>query len=349
MSFEKKWLQFQFKMSIKFRIELYKQIKGFLKQGISLGDVLSTLSKEFVRYNKNDTRAKIMHYWLEDMSKGVPLSETLLEWSSPSDAMIIKSGEKTGKLDEAFENIIDITLSSKEIKSTIIKEIQYPLLLVFALFGMIIFFSMEVIPKLVEVKDPEQWPDMSKTLYHFSMFIVDYWYILIIVVIIAGTIAGISLSRVTGKFRKFLDYIPPWSIYRIIQSSIFLISVASMMKSGVPLTDTLRGLSEFSNTYMKEHIYTMIKSLSRGDKVGDAMNTGLLTKDMSINVSIYGQLSNIHESIEIIGRQAIKDNIEKVKSAAGMFKTAALMSIGGYIGWMLFAIFTLINSITTSM
>ena len=325
------------------RMSLYRKIASFLDEGVPLHDILKQLS---IQYKKiKDSRHKLLSEWAKSLESGNSLSTTMLEWVPPSEAMIIRAGEKSGELSNAFHNAVIATESAQAMKSTIISSMAYPIALLLMLGGLIYMFSTQAVPQLVAVKDPDTWPDMSRSLYDMSMFVQTKWWAVLLGIGVLGAAITWSMSRMTGKVRTHFDKIPPWSIYRIFQSSIFMISVSAMMRSGTPIVDSIKEMRSMSNNYVSEHLRLILMKLNAGEPIGKSMNQGFLSKETGIDIEIYGELSDLQKSMERIGAKSIENAIETIKLASAAVKNMVLIGLGFYIAWVYYAFFTLTQSI----
>lgn len=327
------------------RMSLYRKIASFLEEGVPLHDILKQLSKQYKKQKKSDSRARLLDEWIASLESGRAFSTTMADWVPAGEAMLIRAGEKNGDLTNAFSNAVITTEASQKMKSTIVGEMAYPLILLVMLFGLIYLFSTQAVPQLTTVKDPETWPDAAKKLYDMSVFVESKWWLVLLTLAGLTTIISSSMPRLVGGLRRHLDKIPPWSVYKTFQSSVFMISVSSMMKTGTPIVDSIKELREMSNDYVSDHLRIMLMKLSAGRPIGQSMNDGFLDKETGMDIEIYGELSNLQKSMERIGITAIDNSINNIKAAAGVMKNLVLVGVTIYIGWVYYAFFTLTQSI----
>ena len=70
------------------RLNLYYKIASFLEQGVPIGDVLVSLSKQYGK-KKGDIRAAVMREWLAGLGAGRPFSVIVSEWTPPSESVTL--------------------------------------------------------------------------------------------------------------------------------------------------------------------------------------------------------------------------------------------------------------------
>ena len=283
--------------------------------------------------------------WYQSIANGKQLNKAMKEWVPPGEAMLIQAGEASGVLAEGFENAISSTKAASDMKSAIMGAMAYPALLLTMLFGIIYLFSTQAVPKLAAAKDPETWPAVSKVLWDLSLFVETKWWVVIVSMIAFIYFCSWSTKYLTGPIRKGLDFIPPWSIYKSFQSSVFLISVSAMMKSGTPLFNSVSSLKSMSSRYVQGHLKIIMVKLETGKNVGEAMNNGFLDKETGIDIKIFGQTADVDKAMESIGRTSIKNSIENIKKIASLVNILAMASVAGFIGWVYYSFVTLSQSI----
>jgi type II secretory pathway component PulF len=217
-----------------------------------------------------------------------------------------------------------------------------------ALFGLIFFFSVAIIPKMAEVMDPELWPDPAKRLNDMATFVREDWYWVIAAVVVLSVLISYSLSRLVGRVRDVLDYFPPYSFYKAFHGANLLISLAALMRSGIPFVSALEDMKRLSSPYICRHLEKMTKKMAEGAQLGEALDTGLLSTDMMVSVYMMSHNANFQAAIYEIGRQAVTRSIDKISAISGMLNGLALLGVTGYVGWVYYAFFTLSNALGQS-
>lgn len=333
-------------MGTDMRMSLYRKIVSFLEEGIPLNEILEQLHVQYSKGKRGkDSRARLIGEWLAAMGSGKRFSEILSDWVPAGESMLIRAGERSGDLVSAFSNAIQTTEAIRRMKSTLIGKLSYPFVLLLMMLALIYLFSTQAVPQLVSVKDPSTWPDPAKRLYEMSMFVKDDWWQVFAAIGVFAVFASFSMPRMNGGLRKILDVIPPWSIYKTFQSSVFMISVASMMKSGTPIVNSISELRDMSSPYVGNHLTNMLNKLDAGRPIGKSLNGGFLDKETGVDVEIYGELSNLQKSMERIGRDSIENSIANISAASVLLNNLVLVGVTVYIGWVYYAFFLLTQSI----
>lgn len=340
------WLT-RFQFGADARKTMYQSFLDYLNQGVPINDIVVNLSASIKRAKARRFMYQIAI--LDDislqMSTGVDFSDAIAKWVPINEAMSIRAGMESGDPASGMKNTIDAVGSANTMKSTIFSKLTYPVVLVVALIGLILFFSHSIIPRIAEVTDPATWPDNSKSMYATAMFVKDQGiYVLACLVVIMGLV-NFSLPRLTGKLRGYLDIFPPYSFYKAFHSANMLISLSALMRSGIPFVDAMSQLQRYSSPYISSHLSTMIANISDGRTLSESMDTGLLSQEMMVSVHMMSSNANFQEAINEIGRQAVVKGIEKITLIAGALNGVSMLGVAGYVGWVYYCF----NSVANSM
>jgi type II secretory pathway component PulF len=337
----------KFTFGAKDRLSIYQKLASFLTNGVDIDSSMEQMIAGYRHFNKNDVRAKIINEWRESIATGMTFSNALSMWAPPGEVMLIKAGEKSGDLAEAMNNACLATDAGKKMKSAIVSKMSYPAVLMVILCVMLYVFAVQAIPQLAETKNPDTWPSISKGLYNVSYVINNFWAYIIIFLVSSTLLVSTTMSKWTSKFRSRIEFLPPYSIYKSYQGSIFLVSLSAMMKTGTPIWDALDELKDLSSPYMRKHIGVMQGRLLNGVSVGSALETGLLDQDIAIDLRVYASTSNIEGKMGVIGQSAIEAGVKRISTIGSALNGLAIVLIGGYIGWTILGFSLLTRAIAS--
>jgi type II secretory pathway component PulF len=352
MAMNKKRLNKFEKMTLKMsfgpneRMKLYEKISSFLDQGEPIVQTIKALAEEYSSQKKHfglstDDRGKILSDWAMNLDEAKSFAESIREWVPASEVMIIESGEVSGKLSDSLVIAAETSLSMSKIKGSLIGKSAYPIFLLISALTIVYFFAKSGIPTLTKTLSVDHWPPVAKALYSFSMFIEQWLFIGGGLFLLVAILIGLSMPRMIGKVRNTLDVIPPWSIYKEVQSAVFLRSLSSMMKTGVPVGKAMTRLRDLSPPYVMNKIREMLSRLNTGSSAGEAIYGNFLSSESKIDVKIYGNLSNLENAMSTIGVRAIDDVIRKVEKVMGVVFIVSIFMMFSYVGWLLLAVFSL--------
>ncbi|MHD0644557.1 type II secretion system F family protein [Pseudomonas aeruginosa] len=330
------------------RKNLYQSFVDYLGQGIPLNEVVSTLSKAIVKANAKSQmfQVRILDDIESQMAAGVLFEEAMAKWAPINEVMSIRAGMRSGDPVRGMINTIEALEASSEMITTILKKLSYPAILLTAMAALIFFFSVSIIPQIANVMDPELWPDSAKKLYNLAHFVQNFWWAVVLILIGTGALIAYSLPRLTGPHRRILDKFPPYSFYRAFHGANLLISIAALMRSGVPFVNALKELQLLSSAYLNSHLEKMISNMDDGCSLGESLDTGLLSGDTMVSVYMMSGNANFQSAISEIGKISVRKGIATISAIAGALNGAAILGVTCYIGWVYYAFYTVSNAMS---
>ncbi len=132
--------------------------------------------------------------------------------------------------------------------------------------------AKQLVPKLSKVTDPQSWDGAAKLLYRIAQFITGYGAFALILILLLALFVFTTLPYLRGRVRVLLDQSPPWSIYRTLHGSTFLLNVAVMLQSGVRLEEALLLLAANAKPWLKERIDAALYGIRIGGNLGVALH-----------------------------------------------------------------------------
>lgn len=272
--------------------------------------------------------------FLQSLAEGKKVSTALDGWLSSTEVMLISTGENKD-LPTALKLTVELMESIKDITSTAKKTFMMPLFLIFALGALLYGFANSMSPILVDLLEVEQWPDSGKKLYSVTQFIYTKWMVIIL------SFAGVGFTIVktfpiwVGTVRYKFDKFVPWSIYKEISASTFIISLATLMQAGVKLDDALRGLRGKSSKYVAKEISIMIQNLAEVKESGMALtkNTNFLG-EAGDDIEILSKAHDFPDAMLKVGTRNITEKQEDLKAKGDKIKTMITLVLFAIVGWI---------------
>ncbi len=316
------------------RLRVYDKIKSLLSNSMTSNQVINKLlvrKKPSELYTKPD--AAFLSHVSESYRKGLSFGDALRGWATPGEIMLIRSGEETGKLNEALEKTIEMLNKMIQMKKEVKSQITYPIALFVALFVIVIGFAKFMLPILTQFGDPEDWDLIAQSLYYFSTWVADYWIVVLVLIYATIQLIAYSMPRLRGPVRESLDKIPPYSIYRSIQSGLLLISIGSLMKSGVSFRKSLESIRKEATPYLDDKVKEIITNIDKGMENGKAINTDFIG-DIGDDIEDYASGANIEEAMEKLGDMAIQDTIESITRQCSIARIVSIILVAGFVLWI---------------
>lgn len=349
---ELKLLKMQF--NEKHRLSIYRKLVKFMNNGVALThalDIMYSFASEEGKKPKTP-QAVALNAWRSKIKEGKLFGQAVQGWVPEADVTVIQSGEKAGNLIVALENAIFLQQGSKKIKTALIKGLSYPFILFAVAIGFLVLAANNILPAFAEVYPQEKWTGAGG-----SMAFVANSVNALLIPFLAGfglLVTGLiyALPRWTGPIRAKLDNYVPFSIYRLMVGSGFLLSMAAMVRAGVAIPQALQLIRQSASPWYKERLTATLRQMGNGKNFGEALyQTGLKfpEKEAVADLRAYASMKGFDETLQMLGAEWMDESVERIEGQTGILKNVALMMMGGIFMWIASGIFSLQQQIASGV
>ncbi len=214
----------------------------------------------------------------DDVDGGEKLSNAMERHKkefSPFFIAMVKSGETSGSLDQVLNYLADEQEKDYAMMSKIKGAMIYPAFILAALGGVGIVMMVFVVPKITAILQETggELPTTTKILIGTSEFMVNYWWLIILLII--GSIIGFKFLMKQAVAKKNWDYLklklPVFGpLFQKIHLVRFTRSMATLIEGGVPITASLKIVSEVvGNAFYKDLILRTANGVQDGSSVAE--------------------------------------------------------------------------------
>ncbi len=226
------------------QIFLTKYLALMLRVGADLLSIIDILIADF---EKAALRVFLLEM-KENLQKGQPLHFTFAkhpEHFSPVFVGLVKAGEKSGNLDSAFETLSATLDRERGFRSRIFDALVYPMFLLVVSVLMVFFLVTFALPRISGVFSGTGFepPAFSRAVFAVGNFLSQN--VLVIsssfLIILAFAIYFLAYTAAGKKMMsRFFSFVPVVSsLYRKISVQRFTATFSALMKSGLPILDSL--------------------------------------------------------------------------------------------------------------
>src|SRR4051812_25941935 len=154
-----------------------KQMGTMVKAGVPIMQALAGIQKSTSR----ERFADVIQMLRNDLDKGIELSGALArhpKYFTEYYVAMVRLGEGTGRLDEAFARLFQQLEFEKHMKQKIKGALRYPTFVMIAIAVAVAILSLWVIPVFAKVYAgmKVELPLLTRVLLGVSNFAVDYWW-----------------------------------------------------------------------------------------------------------------------------------------------------------------------------
>jgi type II secretory pathway component PulF len=343
-------IRFQFRSNRRGRMRVYRKLEGMLKTNEALSRALDRLYQnvtEMGKYPDRPAAIALREWFLKDRA-GVTLSQAMEDWVPAGELYMIRAGEESGSLAKALSSIQTMGARAKEMKEAVMYAVGYPIFM-FILVGFVIWtFGINLIANL-RANAPKNVLEAIGGVAVFSDFITAWGLWIILIIVIVCLVIASTLPYWKGLLRAKFDMYPPWSWYRVLQGSGFLLGLSSLLGAQVPLKRSLEILEEQGKPWIRERIGLARQKVLRGHNLGEALR---LTKmnfpdpTVAVDLEILAERADVGAVIEQVTDEWMGEQIDAMKVQAVLIRNIGMAIVGGIIAWTMMSIFGIVGELS---
>ena len=348
---ERNITKFQFRTSRKHRFRIYRKLEGMLRMNEALSRALDRLylnTSEMGKHPRRPGAVALREWFLKDRA-GVTLSQAMEGWVPTGELYMIRAGEESGTLAKALASIQAVGAKAKQMKEAVAYAIGYPVFMMILLSLVLYMFGVQLIENMRK-SAPKNVVDAMGSVANVSDFIRDWGLAVVVLILITCAIIAFTLPIWRGHLRAKFDMFPPWSWYRVLQGSGFLLGLSALLGAQVPLKRSLEILEEQGNPWMRERINSARQEVLRGSNLGEALRTGKYNFPdpmVAVDLEVLSERADVGQVIEQVTEEWINEQIEELKAKAVVARNIGLFLVGGVITWVMMAIFNVVVALTS--
>ena len=334
------------------RYRVWRKLEGMLRMNEALSRALDRLylnASEMGKHPNRPAAIALREWFLKDRG-GVTFSEALEGWVPTGELYMIRAGEESGTLAKSLLYIQKIGEKAKQMREAVSYAVGYPVFMVILVSFVLWTFGVNLIQNMRK-SAPKNVLDAMGGVATLSDFITAYGlYVLLLLVVLALTIA-FTLPHWKGPLRAKFDMYPPWSWYRILQGSGFLLGLSALLGAQVPLKRALEILEEQGNTWIRERINSARQEVLRGRNLGEALRAGKFNfpdPGVAIDLEILSERADVGSVIEQVTEEWINDQIDTLRLQAMMARNVGMAIVGSVIAWVMISIFAVVGELSKS-
>jgi len=253
-------------------VMLCRQMRTLMRAGIPILRGLTGLAESI----ENPTLSGALFDIHDQLEAGRAFNVALAahpEIFMPLFIALVRVGESTGQLDEAFSKLADYLEAEKETRQRIKSALRYPTIVIGAVVVAMIIINIWVVPVFAGIfaKYDAELPVMTQILLASSDFMLNWWPWILAGAVAASFAFKSWVSSDEGKYiwHKRLLKMPLIGII-LTKATLgrFAQSLALVIKAGVPMVQGLTIVSEVvDNAYVAERVLSMRDGIEKGDTI----------------------------------------------------------------------------------
>ncbi|OGD84016.1 hypothetical protein A2572_00610 [Candidatus Collierbacteria bacterium RIFOXYD1_FULL_40_9] len=220
-----------------------RQFSTMIGSGLPLAEALRILKNQ-----SKPTMKSIIEKILTEVEGGTTLADAISGSEggfSPVYIAMVRAGESAGVLDSVMSKLAESLEKQREFRSKTKGALIYPVIIMVAMVVIATIMMIFVVPKLTAMyKDfGAELPGPTRALMAVSQFVVDYWYVVFIILIGAwyGLLRWSKTEVGALVLEQFVFKIPIWGkLKKDIILTEFTRTVSVLLGAGIPILDALQ-------------------------------------------------------------------------------------------------------------
>ena len=326
-------------------IILTRQLYSLSKAGVPLNKCIRGLAITL----KNPVLVNVLFEIEKNLNSGLTLSASMSRHVDIFPRLYVSMvlvGENSGRLEEAFKELIDHLELEQETARRISGAFRYPMFVAIALSIAIVILNIFVIPVFADIFQQfgAQLPLMTRILIASSNFFVDYWQPLLVIFVVGIFLFKNWLAKVSGRLK--------WDAFKLkipVVGSIMLRAILArfcrtfgmMMASGVPLIQAVELCSSaVGNAAIGERILGMRRGIERGESLLQAIgNSDMFTPLVMQMVAVGEQTGQVDEMLNEVADFYNREVDYEIKNLSANLEPILIVMMSVLVGILAVGIF----------
>ncbi len=330
-----------------------RQLSTMINAGLPITESLLIL-----RSQSKGSMQKIVAQLLADIEAGESFSTSLSRHSkifSPTYISLVKSGEVGGVMDVVLLRLADNMEKQEEFGGKVKGALIYPAIIVVGMFIVSLVMMIFVIPRLTSLYSEFNavLPLPTRILIGISAFVTHFWFIILILAIIAAY--GFKMYKATKEGRRKVDELSfKVPVFGDLQRQVILTeltrTLALMVGAGVPILEALNiTAGVVSNTVISDSLKDVAKQVEKGFPIAFAFgrHPEAFPFILSQMVAVGEETGKMDEVLSKISHIFEVESDEKVKGLTAAIEPIVMVMLGLGVGFLVIAVILPIYNLTS--
>lgn len=292
---------------------------------------------------------EVMAGLIESIEGGQTLSQAMAEHPEVFSQVfgnLIRAGESSGQLPDVLASLSESLKWEDELASQTKKLLMYPAFVATIVLSATFFLMIYMVPQLkLFVKNMGHvLPPHTKLLFFVSDLLVDYWYVFLLLPIIA-VIAAQLILRGNPLARLRLDGIKlrlpvVGPILKKIILARFSSTFAMLYASGIPVLESIRSTQNVvGNRAVRRALERVEQSIREGQNVAGAFRDVGLFPPLVVRMLRIGESTGgLDKALLNVSYFYNRDVRESVGKAQALIEPMLTLFMGALLGWIMLSV-----------
>ena len=342
-------------ISPKHRGDWYKALGKTASDALPMFEVLTRMEAEFAKITHPlAPLVKILLWRMKGggtasrMNSGRRTLGTELRGLVPeSEAMLIQAGCQSGNMAAGLTNAADLVNTQGKLKKAVVSAMLTPVGYLSALIGLLIFFSIKLLPKFETGRPRSNWPPEAQLLGWVADNIA--WISGSVVGVLIGFVAAMAwiAPRWTGPKREWCDRnLFPFTMIASISGASLLTALAGYIGAGTPVNEAIMNIRESATPHMKSQCERLLGFMRDGVRAEDALSKlSIIQARYHWIIKVYGLSGDAAGAYRTIATEMTDRTHDFIKNLFDrVIGNVLLVLIGVTLMWIYLSMFGIADS-----
>lgn len=336
------------------RIVFYQEFAALLRSGMSKPEavqLLALVASDEGR-KKGESMSIILNYVIRDLQNGRSFGEAIARWVPPDDRMVLEASENSDDFSVQLDQYCWTLRQKRKVVGTIIGGLAYPVFLFSMVFSLLVYFGRVIVPQIAQLLPVEKWTGLARFLAFLGRFAESYALGSAAVVVLLLMLVSFSLSRMTGRVRRFADHLPIYRLYRVYTGISFMLSMSSLMRGGTAPIVALDRVLPLSTPYVRERLVLVRRGMLNGLDFGEALHRfGKSWPDyrMNLSIKIFSRTQDLSSRLSDLARDWLVLNQDRMEQRMAAIRNLALVLVFAVIMAVVGGMYSLQSQIASAV
>ena len=314
-----------------------RQMYAITKSGLPLLRGLRGLAQS----THNAALRDALHDVLQSLESGRDFASSLArhpEIFSPLFLSMVRVGESTGTLDNAFLQLGEYLGQDQDVQDRVTAALRYPLIVVIMIALAVAVITVFVIPNFAPLfkilGDDIPWP--TRVIMGTSSFATHHGAALLAALVLGGVGLKRYIGTTAGRYR--------WDGYKLkipvlgqlLRQSILsrvMRSLAISLQAGLPMIQALTLLSRSAgNEYLAERLLRLRDAVERGDSLSRAATTSGIFPSLVLQMMLVGEeTGELTRLLEEIAGFYQREVDYRLRNLTALIEPILIVGVGGMV------------------
>lgn len=322
-----------------------RQFSSIIKAGVNVINALSMMSEQ----TENKKLKAAIRNVQSNVEKGETLSSAMRSEGDIFPSLLVSmvaAGEASGSLETAIERMAIQFEKDAKISGMVKKAMIYPIILIVVMIGVVIAMMMFVIPNFMDMFEglDAEMPFMTVMVINMSNFILDKWWLLILIVV--GIVFAYKSYYKTDAGRHVIDRIkikiPVFGVLTVKTACArFSRIMSTLLSAGMPMISAIEiAAGTMDNVLFKDALQKVRSGVALGMGFSQQIGVTRLFPAMLVHmVGIGEETGNIEDMLTNVANYYDEEVELATQSVTALMEPMIIIVMAVVVGALVLAIY----------